>query len=228
MADLQTMKATDHPLLGQLLIEAGLTRYGREPGRLPEKPIGARAVAQLAFLLERAEHCFNQMLDVSEFCGPNWAEGLDQDVIKEVTAEEDSIRLRYREAKDKYADAVYAGVDYKKYQLENSKRVPKSSDKIALETAKYEAERRVDLINDMRPHFASAREVIDANAALMLADHAFGVAKTKFQDASLLERRTGIRPRSRPNLRLVTDGYLTTGRYKVIDGQRVPVVEKVR
>jgi hypothetical protein len=222
------MKATDHPLLGQLLVEAGLTRYGREPGLVPEKPISARAMAQLAFKLERAEHCFNQMLDVSEFCGPNWAESLDPDVINKVIAEEDGIRRRYLEAKDRYADAVYARVDYEKYKLENSKRVPKSSDKIALETAKYEAEQRVDLINDMRPHFASVREFIDANAALMLADHAFDVAKTKFQDAVLLERRTGIRPRSRSNLRFVTDGYTTTGKYKMIDGQRVPVVEKVQ
>lgn len=34
--------------------------------------------------------------------------------------------------------------------------------------------------------------------------------------------------RKRSRARLVTDGYVRTGRYKMIDGVRIPVLEKIR
>jgi hypothetical protein len=64
--------------------------------------------ARFRYRLERAEHDLNQMNDVSEFRGPNWAEGLDPDEIAEVIVEEDGIRRRNLEAEIAYIDAVNA------------------------------------------------------------------------------------------------------------------------
>jgi hypothetical protein len=65
------------------------------------------------------------------------------------------------------------------------------------------------------------REMCDARAAYALADSKFQIAQKKF--------RTGI---TRPGGygtkgRTITNGYVKTGKYKMIDGVRVPVVEKV-
>jgi hypothetical protein len=185
----EIIKATDHPLLGQLLIEAGLTRYGREPDDVPPKPMSARTIAELAFKLELAERERNQMIDTIEFCGTNWAEDLPPDEVAAILADEEDVRRRFREANDRYSDAVYGRVRYLKWKLENSKRVPKSNERIPLDMAAWRAEQRVDLLNDMWPHFASVREVIDANAEFMLAEHAHDIAKAKFQDASRERQR---------------------------------------
>ncbi len=204
----------------------GLTRFGKLPG-IPPKPLSARMIAKLADKLDRADVAYRRMLDAAEICGPRWAEGVAESEIERVIADEEGIRRRFRDTKERYSDAVYARVRYQKYRLETSKQIPKSTDKFALDSAWYAASNHYDLIADLGG-LAYARELIDANAAFMLADHALEVAKTKFEDAARFERRTGIRKCPRSSVRLVTDGYVRTGKYKMIDGARVPVLEKIQ
>ena len=190
-----TMKPTAQPVLGRVLVKAGFTRYGRLPDDVPPKPLTARAIAHLGEKLDRAEVNRDQMIAIADFCGPNWAEGVPADEIARALAEEEAIRRRYRDAHSAYSDAVYARVDFEKYKMENSKRVIKSFDNTALISAWHAANHYVDLINDMRPEFASARELIDANAAFMIADHRYDVAKVKFEDAARQvrdDKRAGI------------------------------------
>jgi hypothetical protein len=169
--------------LGNSGFEIDLNRWGHPVGEVPPKPLSPRAIAKLGAAYERAEQARNQMADMVEFCGP-----LTSDIPPEeaaaIEAEEEAIRQRHREAQARYTDAVYARVRYLKWKMENSTRRVKSSDEFKLWCTKSATEQRIDLMNDMFPDFASGREWTDANAAFMLADHAYDVAKTKFEDAA--------------------------------------------
>lgn len=192
-----------------------------------KKPMSARTIRLRGALLDRAERERDEMIFTNEFCGARWADGMPADEVAACVAEDEATRSRFRLAYESYCDAVYANVRSLKLKMENSKRVPKSSDRIPLQLAEWNAENRLDLINDTLWLCSTHREFVDAHAAFMLASHAHVVAKLKFEEAAQFERRTGISKRPRSRVRLVTDGYVTTGRYKTIDGQRVPVLEKV-
>src|SRR5439155_26859284 len=91
---------------------------------------------------------------------------------------------RYHRAKLAYSSAVCARIDFQKFKLENSKWRVKSHDRHALESAMWAADDHYDMIADMMPEFATERELTDANAALILATHAYETAKIKFEDAA--------------------------------------------
>jgi hypothetical protein len=181
---LAEIAATADPLVYQ-----ALDRWGHPLDYAPPKPKSAGAIAKLGAAYERAERDRNQMVDVAEFCGANWTDGVPADEVALVLRQEDAIRRRFREAQAAYCDAAYGRVRFLKWKMENSKRRVKSHDKHALDNARYWAEARVDLLTDMCPQFASAREWTDANCAFMLADHAYEVAKDKFEEAERERQR---------------------------------------
>jgi hypothetical protein len=192
-----------------------------------KKPMSARTIRLRGALLDRAERERDEMLRNIEARGPYWTEGLTEDEIAAELARDEATRSRFKLAYESYGAAIYANVRFLKSKMENSKRVPRSSDRIPLWLAEVVAENRLDLINDTLWLCSTHREFVDAHAAYMLAGHAHVVAKLKFEEAAQFERRTGISKRPRSRVRLVTDGYVTTGKYKTIDGQCVPVLEKV-
>jgi hypothetical protein len=205
----------------------GISR-GRWNGEEPPKPPSPRAIAKLGDELERAERDLNQMRDVAEFCGPNWAEGVPPDEVAQVIAEEAAVRRRYFDAELAYIRAVHARLLYDRVKFIRRKTPPCGSDAFALKDAMYDTRVRSDMLHDLGDTFSSRRERIDADCAACQAENLFEIAQAKYQNAERFERRTGIRKRPRSRVRLVTDGYVTTGKYKMIDGARVPVLEKVQ
>jgi hypothetical protein len=135
---------------------------------------------------------------------------------------------RRHKAELAYVRAISARNLSIKCKAENAKRAPQSRDRFALEAAMSAASDHLDLIEKCRPNFATKRELIDANAAAVLAESLFEIAKTKFNEVGRAARITGTHPRSRSaRSRLVSDGYVKTGKYKMIDGNRVPVLELI-
>ena len=159
-----------------------------------QKPKSPAQIAKLGDALDRAERRKNQLVDTAEFCGP-LADDIPPDEVAAIIADDEAIRTQYRAAHWAYAEAVTERVHHQMRRLENSKCVPKSGDRIPLEAARWTAEDRVELIDAMYPQFASAREFIDANAAFMIAEHAYEVARDKFQEAAredVADKRAGI------------------------------------
>jgi len=135
----------------------------------------------------------------------------------------------YQSALIKYGEAVTARKLYQECKFENSKRIPKSADKHELEAALAAAEERIDMIEAMRPDFATAREFIDANADYMLAEARCEIAQSKYasDEGASRRRNAAYRYAVGSHSRFVTDGYVKTGKFKMIDGERVPVLEKI-
>jgi hypothetical protein len=172
-----------------------LTQWGREPEFVPPKPPSARTIARLAGELERAEQEHDQLLRVIAICGPNWAQSLDPDEIAEVNAEELGIHCRYWDAEIAYSRANAARDLVARVRAEDRKTPPRAADAFKLRDAKYEALARLDLIKQCRPEFATTRELLDANAAAVLAAELYEIAERKFQDAerqARADRSAGI------------------------------------
>lgn len=201
-----------------------LYRVGRWNGEEPTKPPSARAIAQLGIALDRAEWFRNQLTD------GYWKPGDDGSVSREragIIAREDAILDRFRDALSAYIDAVNARDLCARVKFIRQTKTPRAQDAFPLQDAFYSAWARADYLRDLGEEFSSRRERVDADCARAQAQTIYRIAEAKFQDAELFERRTGISKLPRSRRRIVTDGYVTTGKYKMIDGQRVPVLEKV-
>jgi hypothetical protein len=111
----------------------------------------------------------------------------------------------------------------------NRKTTPRARDAIKLRDKMYETEAHLDEIIAARPEFATTREFIDANAAFTVAGAIYDYAQERYNSDEAVSRRRDAAYRfavgnhSRP----VTDGYVKTGKFKMIDGERVPVLEKI-
>jgi hypothetical protein len=96
---------------------------------------------------------------------------------------------RFHKLKGAYTTAVGDRNRAARARARNRKTPPKSRDKFALEDRMHEAADRLDVIEAMRPDFATARELIDANASFLLADSLLDIAQEHYQNAASLRRR---------------------------------------
>jgi hypothetical protein len=211
------------PSASQMFFEqVGLTRWGREPDFVAPKPKSAREIRKLGDALDEAERAVSAM-----WAADRGTYTFSPDCVP--FAEFERIMKGYHDAKCAYGQAVTARNLYQVCKLENSKRMPKSDDKHALDDAKYAAEARIDELEELGPDFYTHREFIDANAAFTLADQRFDIAEAKYQSEEAASRRRDAAYRAAlgSHSRLVTDGYVKTGKFKMIDGERIPVLEKI-
>jgi hypothetical protein len=84
----------------------------------------------------------------------------------------------------------------------------------------------LDMLFALGPDFYNAREICDAQAVDEGTEQLFLVSHDKCPECSHLwrdARRDGTVTR-----KLVINGVVKTGRYKKIDGVRIPIVERVR
>jgi hypothetical protein len=166
-----------------------LTPFGREPDFVPSKPLGKRQIAKLAADCDRLEHLVSR-----SWVGDRGRFDLSPDTLpfEKWTALLD----RWHISKLKYGAAIHARNLFIEYKAETSTRAVKSSDRLPLESAMYEAQAHLDMIEANRPDFAAERELTDANAAAVHAENLFEIAKTKFDIAdrqARADKRNGIR-----------------------------------
>lgn len=165
-------------LASELFYEcAGLARRA-DGGFVPPTPPSARTIARLAGELDRAEQaCSRFEVDLTMTCEQHYARC---DRLNEVEME--------------YGRAIAARDLAARVKAENRK-TPRANDAFKLRDAKYAAQDRLDLIEECRPEFATRRELLDANAAAVLAERLYEIAENKFQDAerqALADKRAGI------------------------------------
>jgi hypothetical protein len=197
------------------------TPFGRRADFIAPKPLPAREIKKLGDALDHAE-----VLISRAWHGDHGTYLLQPDTM---TAERFySFCDRRHHAELAYVRAVIARDRFTKWKAETATRPPKSSDAFALRDAMAAASDRLEIIEEAGEDFSTNRERIDARAAADLSEHLYEIAKLKFNEAERVAKITGERPRpARSSARLVTDGYVKTGRYKMVGGNRVPVLEKV-
>src|SRR5258705_10989346 len=103
--------------------QCGLTQWGREPDFVAPKPLTARQIKKLGAALDRAE------------------------------IERDADADRFRALRAEYGQALAARNLYRTCKLENSKRVPTHRDGFELRDKMYEAEARIDELDELGPDF---------------------------------------------------------------------------
>ncbi len=139
----------------------------------PAKPPSPRAIAQLAFKLERAE----QLLDDPYYL------------------DEDTARSRYRDAIVAYLDAINARDLVARVKFIRRKATPSRGDLRALYDAMWDARNRSDVLHDLDEQFSSRRERTDADLAASQAEDFYNIARAKFQSTQREDRadkRNGI------------------------------------
>jgi hypothetical protein len=121
---------------------------------------------KLGETLDGAEQEFHADLAASDFCGPNWADGVPADEVALVLAEEYETRCRFRTARDNYIDAVERELEEELARFEANKHfrpdIPwfcKSGANISAALAK------VELLDRVGENFHTRREKIDAEFA---------------------------------------------------------------
>jgi hypothetical protein len=197
------------------------TSWGRRVGFVALKPPSPRQIAKLGDALDRTER-----LASHAWTGDTGRYSLTPDTMPAERFYALCDRRCRTEAA--YVRAINARDLAAKIKLENAKQPPKSGDAFAYRDALYEAAVRLEVIEDAGPNFSTMRERIDARAAADLAERLHDIAHSKFQDAERTARITGTpRRSSRPRARPVVDGFVKTGKFKMIGGNRVPVLEKV-
>lgn len=82
-------------------------------------------------------------------------------------------------------------------------------------------------IRAARPDFATLREVVDADLTYYTARWRFDASRRLFNKAMRAARSAGKSFRVHPQRPQVVNGYVKTGRFKLVNGVRVPVVETV-
>jgi hypothetical protein len=225
------------PSMSEIIFDAaGLTPFGREPDFVAPKPPSPRKIAKLANDLERLEWLRDNMweddryrkwrrarMDVLELRDHTEAdlEALDPCFYSE------EIQRRLHVAHLAYSDALAARNLFEKVKAEQSKRMPRYEQVDALSRRAAHAEHHFDIIEKCRPDFASLREFVEAHAAHCLANDLYEIALRKFRSAARMARLAGKPFRDRPRRHVITNGYVTTGQYKMINGVRVPVVETI-
>jgi hypothetical protein len=133
------------------------------------------------------------------------------------------ISLRYFRLSEAYFGAIRGPVLAARHALENNPDVP--CDRHAVLRARDEmraAQERRRIIFEAGYDFSSKRERLDAAAAEELAESNYEIISERYQRAKRIERNAKTRKR-----KITSDGLVRTG-YKMIDGVRVPVMERVR
>jgi hypothetical protein len=152
-----------------------------------------------------------------------------------------------RAAKQSYFKAVRNKWLEEQAKLDGAKLVRIDIYKLAkLEKEMMSAQTRLARLQNLGEEFYLFRELLDAEAALEASEGRFEILRerfdpkwrqpnSKFKKAQRAfnaeirrenaEKLFGI-ARS-PKARAVTDGYVKTGKFKMVDGVRVPVLEKV-
>lgn len=201
-------------------LEIEWTKWGRRADFVASKPLPPRKIAKLAAAFDDAEQAASRVWHDDK--GSYWMSPDSVPFERWV-----AISARLHRARLDYISAINARDLFAKCKLENG-RAPKSSDAFKYRDAMSAALDRLDVIEKAGPEFSTERERIDARAAAALAEDLYDIAKSKFEDAERGARITG-QPRrsSRPRARAVVDGYVSTGKFKIIDGNRVPVLEKI-
>jgi hypothetical protein len=59
-------RTTGFRIMSQILIEAGLTKYGRSPDIIPMRPHSPSHIAKLGRALDRAERSLDQMIEFDD------------------------------------------------------------------------------------------------------------------------------------------------------------------
>lgn len=116
-----------------------------------------------------------------------------------------------------YGEAVTERSRAVREKFKSQNKLLRARDAVKLRDKMYEAEARIDLFEELGPDFYTKREFIDANAAFVVADWIWDHAQERYT------YRFAVGNHSRP----VNDGYVKTGKFKMIDGERVPVLEKI-
>jgi hypothetical protein len=139
------------------------------------------------------------------------------------------IMQRHHDAELVYGQAMTDRSRAAREKFKARKRAPRSRDAFRLREKLYEAGAHLDEIIECRPELATLREFIDAQAAFNEADAIYDYAEAMYNSEESASRRRdaayrfAVSNHSRP----VTDGYVKTGKFKMIDGERVPVLEKI-
>ena len=179
-------------------------------------------LARLGRELDEAERAVSAMMSADRgtyFFSP------DSVPFKEYVA----IMHRRHVAELAYGSAVTGRSRAAREKFRNRKTAPRARDAIKLRDKMYEAEALIDEIEAARPDFATMREFIDANAAFTVASAIYDYAQERYNsdEAQSRRRNAAYRFAVGTHSRLVTDGYVKTGKFKMIDGERVPVLEKI-
>jgi hypothetical protein len=165
------------------------------------------AIEQLAADLDAVETEFNHAFDA----GLRMADGLSE------------ICHRHFVLRQAYFSAIRGPVLAARRALENNPIA--SCDIGSLLRAQDEmeaAQERRRIILEAGSDFSSERERIDAAAAEELAESNFEIISERYDRAKRIEHNARTRER-----KITADGFVRTG-HKMIDGVRVPVMERVR
>jgi hypothetical protein len=202
--------------------QCGLTQWGREPDFVVPKPLQAREMKKLGAALDRAEYERGHM----------WDDELINARSKFADADDyvDAVHHRLHVADMAYGQALAARNLYCRCKLENSKRIPTHRDVIKLIGEMQEARADIDGLEELGPDFYTRREFLDANSTSALAISVYSIAEQKYrsEEAAARRRNAAYRFAVGNHSRLISaDGYVRTGKFKMIDGERVPVLEKI-
>jgi hypothetical protein len=153
--------------------EIYLGLYARWNGIEPTKPPSPRAIAQLAFKLERAEQLLDDPYDTDE----------------------DTARSRFRDAVIAYTAAINARDLYARVKFIRRKATYSRTTLRELKDATYQPRYDSDVLHDLGGKFSSRRERIDADLAASQAEDFYDIAIAKFQSAereARADKRNGI------------------------------------
>jgi hypothetical protein len=152
------------------------TPFGRRADFIAPKPLPARQIKKLGAALDRAE-----LLASRAWQGDRGTYLLQPDTM---TAEQFyKFCDRRHHAELAYIRAVIARDRFTKWKAESATCPPKSSDAFALRDTMAAASDRLAIIEEAGEEFSTNRERIDARAAASLAEHLYGIAKSKFEEA---------------------------------------------
>jgi hypothetical protein len=196
------------------------TQWGRRADFVAPKPLSPRRIAKLGDALDRADRACS-----AAWHGDTGRYWLTPDCMP--GARFYSLCDRRYRAEVAYVRAINARDLAAMCKMENATRSLTSRAAFELRHAMFDAQAHLEEIEEAGEDFSTNRERIDAQAAADLAERLYVIAERNFRDAERGAKITGNRRRSRSSAPLVTDGYVKTGKYKVIDGVRLPVLEKV-
>ena len=131
------------------------------------------------------------------------------------------LRERERDAKTKLFSGLMIEAAPVIRRAQRSRHIPDQKEARALLDDLLAKSRNYEMLRDLGTEFVLASEIAGANAEAEVAWHLYQTALKKNAATSCVDCR---RPQRR---RALTDGYVKTGRHKMIHGVRVPVVRSV-
>jgi hypothetical protein len=135
---------------------------------------------------------------------------------------------RLREARQNYFDAVRKPWLEEQAEIERAKFVRADLNRVnRLEKEMDSARDRLAMLNDIGDDFYTVRELLDAEAAEERAEGRYQFFCERWVQARRDEKLIKAGKMKRPPRRAVSpEGYIRDG-FKMVDGQRVPVWEKL-